>query len=250
MNDKVQNILISLPKPVLETSPYLELIKKYNIKIYFRSFIEVVGLTSLEVRRQRIHFSNFSVVIFTSKNAIDHYFRLAKDMRFKVPSSMKYICQSEAIAYYLQKYVIYRKRKVYFGFKYFKDILFIIKKHYNEKFLLPSSNFLKPEIPKMLTKTNVNWERAILYKTISSDLSDIKDFFYNILVFFSPAGIKSLFDNFPNFKQNSIKIATFGESTSYAAGKASLKVNIKVPTPNIPSMYMALEKYLSNNIKK
>ncbi|XOD66758.1 MAG: uroporphyrinogen-III synthase [Flavobacteriales bacterium Tduv] len=244
---KVQNILISQPPPAIESSPYLELSRSPNVKIDFRPFIEVKGVSSGEVRRQKIDFSDFSAVIFTSKNAVDHYFRMSEDMRYKVPDDMKYVCQSETIAYYLQKYVVYRKRKIYVGEKDFKEILSIIRKHRKEKFLLPSSNVLKPEVPRMLSKLDVNWKRAILYKTVSSDLSDLKDIFYDVLVFFSPAGIKSLFENFPDFEQNLVKIATFGKSTSEAASKAGLKVNIRVPTAKTSSMAMALEKYLRDH---
>lgn len=247
MKMKVQNILISQPPPAIESSPYLELSRSPNVKIDFRPFIEVKGVSSGEVRRQKIDFSDFSAVIFTSKNAVDHYFRMSEDMRYKVPDDMKYVCQSETIAYYLQKYVVYRKRKIYVGEKDFKEILSIIRKHRKEKFLLPSSNVLKPEVPRMLSKLDVNWKRAILYKTVSSDLSDLKDIFYDVLVFFSPAGIKSLFENFPDFEQNLVKIATFGKSTSEAASKAGLKVNIRVPTAKTSSMAMALEKYLRDH---
>lgn len=243
---KIQNILISQSIITPKSSPYIKLIKRPNIKIKFRSFVEIKKVSSSYVRKQKIDFSNFSAIIFTSRNSIDHYFRLANDMRYKVPDNMKYVCQSETIAFYLQKYVVYRKRKIYVGKKYFKDIIFFIKKHENEKFLLPSSNILKTEVPKMLSKLNIYWKRAILYKTISSDLSDLEILSYNILVFFSPSGIKSLFENFPNFEQKSSKIATFGKSTSDAAYKAGLKVSIRVPTPKSPSMVMALEKYLKD----
>ncbi|AWU44558.1 uroporphyrinogen-III synthase [Blattabacterium punctulatus] len=239
---KINNILISQSLKG-SNSPYLELSK--NVKIDFRSFIEVKGASSIEVRKQKINFSDFTVVLFISKNSVDHYFRLAESMRFKVPISMKYICQTESIAYYLQKYIVYRKRKIYIGKKSFKDILPFIKKNTNERFLLPSSDILKLEIPKMLNKLNISWKRAILYKTTSSDLSDLKKIiYYDILVFFSPACIKSLFENFPNFDQNNIKIATFGKNTLDAAYKAGLKIAIRVPTPEFPSMAKALEKYI------
>ncbi|WP_185870288.1 uroporphyrinogen-III synthase [Blattabacterium cuenoti] len=243
---KINNILISHPMTG-SNSPYLELSKNNkNIKIDFRSFIEVKGASSVDVRKQKINFSDFTVVLFISKNSVDHYFRLAESMRFKVPISMKYVCLTETIAYYLQKYIVYRKRKIHVGKKYFQDILPYIKKHSKEKFLLPSSDILKPEIPNMLNKlNNLFWKRAILYKTSSSDLSDLKHIiYYDILVFFSPACIKSLFENFPNFNQKNIKIATFGKNTLNAAAKAGLKIAIKVPTPEFPSMSMALEKYI------
>ena len=171
-------------------------------------------------------------------------------MRFKVPDTMKYFCQSEAVAYYLQKYVVYRKRKIYVGTRTFSELLKLIKKHKNEKFLLPSSDKLKPLIPVELDSLGVQWKRAILYKTVVSDLSDLEDVFYDVLVFFSPSGIDSLFKNFPNFKQNNTRIAVFGNSTVKAANEAGLKCNITAPTPETPSMTMALERYIKQVNKR
>ncbi|WP_185876612.1 uroporphyrinogen-III synthase [Blattabacterium cuenoti] len=239
-------ILISQPIKGGSNSPYLKLCKNKNVKIDFRSFIEVKDVPSSEVRKQKINLSDFTVILFISKKSVDHYFRIAKSMRFKVPTSMKYICQTNRIAYYLQKYIVYRKRKIHVGNKFFEDILPHIKKNEKEKFLLPSSDILKPEIPNMLNKLKIFWKRAILYKTTFSDLSDLRYIDYDILVFFSPSEIKSLFENFPKFDQNKMKIATFGENTLDAASKAGLKIDIKVPTPEFPSMAMALEKYINN----
>ena len=163
---------------------------------------------------------------------------------------MKYFCQSEAVAYYLQKYVVYRKRKIYVGTRTFSELLKLIKKHKNEKFLLPSSDKLKPLIPVELDSLGVQWKRAILYKTVVSDLSDLEDVFYDVLVFFSPSGIDSLFKNFPNFKQNNTRIAVFGNSTVKAANEAGLKCNITAPTPETPSMTMALERYIKQVNKR
>ncbi|WP_185855311.1 uroporphyrinogen-III synthase [Blattabacterium cuenoti] len=241
---RINNILISQPLTGGSNSPYLELSKNKNVNIYFRSFIEIIGASSNDVRKQKIDFSDFTVVLFISKRSVDNYFRLSESMRFKVPITMRYVCQTKAIAYYLQKYIVYRKRKIHIGNSSFKDIIPYIKKYYKEKFLLPSSDILKPEIPNMLNKSNVFWKRAILYKTTSSDLSDLKHVNYDILVFFNPAEIKSLFENFPNFNQNNIKIATFGKNTLDAAAQAGLKIDIKVPTPEFPSMSMALEEYI------
>ncbi|QIK16668.1 uroporphyrinogen-III synthase [Blattabacterium sp. DPU] len=248
---KINNILISQSLNNTYNTPYIKLSQNKNINIDFRSFIEIIEASSSDVRKQKINFSDFTVVLFISKKSVDHYFRLAESMRFKVPISMKYICQTETIAYYLQKYILFRKRKIHIGNKSFKDILPYIEKLHKEKFLLPSSDILKPEIPDMLNKKNIFWKRVILYKTTSSDLSDLKHIPYDILVFFNPAEIKSLFDNFPNFNQKNIKIATFGKNTLDAAYKAGLKIDIKVPTPEFPSMAMALEKYIKklNTIK-
>jgi uroporphyrinogen-III synthase len=242
---KVKTILVSQPAPNTdENSPYHELSDKIKVKVDFRSFIHVEGVPSREVRSQKIDFSKFSAVIFTSRKAIDNYFRLAEEMRFKVPDSMKYFCQSEAVAYYLQKYVVYRKRKIYVAERTFDDLVKIIKKYKEEKFLLPSSDKLKPSIPKILDEAEITWERAILFKTVISDLSDLENVYYDVLVFFSPSGIKSLFENFPDFKQNETRIAVFGNTTVKAATEAGLRIDIEAPTKENPSMTMALEKYI------
>jgi uroporphyrinogen-III synthase len=244
---KVKSILVSQPAPKTKQSPYFELSEKQKIKIDFRSFIHVEGLFAREIREQKIDFFNYDAVIFTSKNAVDHYFRLAEEMRYKIPDDMRYFCQSEAIAYYLQKYVVYRKRKIYVGKRNFEEMVPLFKKYKDGNFLLPSSDKLKPSIPKVLDDLGVKWKRAIFYKTVISDLSDLKGVFYDILVFFSPSGIKSLFKNFPDFEQNDTRIAVFGNTTVKAAEEAGLKVDIAAPTKETPSMTMALEKYIETH---
>ena len=247
---KVKSILVSQPQPPNDSSPYHELGKRNKIKIDFRSFIQVEGVDARDVRQQKIDFSKFTAVIFTSKNVIDHYFRLAEEMRFQVPDDMKYFCQSEAIAFYLQKYIVYRKRKTYIGEKEIQDLAHLIKKHKDEKFLLPSSDVLKPEVPAFLDEMGINWEKGIVCRTVSSDLSDLEDVKYDILVFFTPSGIKSLFENFPTFVQDNTRIAVFGKHTVQAAKDLGLRIDIEVPTPEIPSMTMALEKYVKEANKK
>ncbi len=247
---KVKTILISQPEPKVENSPYFELEQKQKVKIDFIPFIHVEGASSKEVRQQKIDLSQFTAIILTSRNAVDHFFRIAEELRFKVPDTLKYFCQSEAVAYYLQKYVVYRKRKIYVGKRTFPDLLPLIKKYKNEKFLLPSSDMLKPAIPKQLDKLKVNWTRGIFYRTVVSDLSHLKEVFYDVVVFFSPSGIKSLFENFPDFEQKDTRIAVFGNSTIKAAKAHGLTVNIKAPTPETPSMTMALERYIKENNKK
>ena len=248
---KVKNILISQPEPKIENSPYAELEDKFNVKIDFIPFIHVDGVDCREVRQQKIDISNFTAIILTSRNAVDHFFRIADEMRYKIPNTLKYFCQSEAVAYYLQKYVVYRKRKIYVGERTFQDLIINIKKHSGEKFLLPSSDVLKPMIPQQLDKLGVDWKRGIFYKTVVSDLSGLKDVFYDILVFFSPSGIKSLYENFPDYEQKDTKIAVFGNSTLTAAEEQGLKIEINAPTPETPSMTMALEKYIkAHNMKK
>ncbi|MEC7619350.1 MAG: uroporphyrinogen-III synthase [Bacteroidota bacterium] len=246
---KVKTILISQPEPASEKSPYSRLKEKHKLKIDFRPFIHVEGLSAKEVRLQKINFSDFDNVILTSRNAVDHFFRITKEMRYKVPDSTKYFCQSEAVAYYLQKYVIYRKRKIYVGEKSIDDLGDVFKKFGDEKFLLPSSDVLKPSIPDCLNNLNIDWTRAQLYKTMVSDLSDLRDVYYDVLVFFSPSGIESLFKNFPDFEQNNTRIAAYGNATVLAADKAKLRIDIKAPTPDTPSMTMAIEKYISKNGK-
>jgi len=247
---KVKTILVSQPAPKTENSPYFDLADKQKVKIDFRSFIHVEGESAKDVRVQKIDLSNYTAIIFTSRNAVDHFFRIADEMRFKVPDDLKYFCESEAIAFYLQKYVVYRKRKIYVGKKTFPELVKLVKKHKEEKFLLPCSDKLKPLIPEVLNDLKINWDKAVFYKTVVSDLSDLESVFYDILVFFSPSGIDSLFKNFPEFKQNDTRIAVFGNSTVKAAEEAGLDCNIKVPTPEMPSMTMALEKYILDANKK
>ncbi|OYU84212.1 MAG: uroporphyrinogen-III synthase [Flavobacterium sp. BFFFF2] len=243
-NLKVKTILVSQPEPKVENSPYFELQQKHKVKVDFRSFIHVEGVSAKEVRAQKIDLNFFTAIIFTSKNSIDHYFRVADEMRYKVPEDMKYICQSEAIAFYLQKYVVYRKRKIYVGQKDFVGLTSIFKKYKDEKFLLPASDQLNFDVPQTLNNLNLNWTQGTFYRTVMSDLSDLADVYYDVLAFFSPTGIKSLFKNFPDFKQNDTRIAVFGGTTQKEALEHGLRVDIMAPTPEMPSMTMALEKYL------
>ncbi|MDA8568513.1 uroporphyrinogen-III synthase [Flavobacteriaceae bacterium] len=247
---KVKTILVSQPEPKIENSPYARLIDKEKVKVDFRPFIHVEGVDAKSVRQQKIDLSQFTAVILTSRNAVDHYFRLAEEMRFKVPDSMKYFCQSEAVAYYLQKYVVYRKRKIYVGKMNFADLVPLFKKYKEEKYLLPSSDVLKPTVPEALDQLQLDWKRGVFYKTVISDLSDLSDVLYDVLVFFSPSGIESLLKNFPEFKQNNTRIAVFGNSTIKAATDAGLRIDIKAPTPETPSMTMALQKYINTENNK
>jgi len=246
---KVKTILISQPEPVNENSPYTRLREKHNLKIDFRPFIHVEGVNAKDVRRQKIDFADYTSVILTSRNSVDHFFRLAEDMRFKVSDATKYFCQSEAVAFYLQKYVLYRKRKIYVGEKSLTDLESVFKKFKDEKFLLPSSDILKPTTSSFLDSVGIDWTRAQLYKTVVSDLSDLRDVSYDVLVFFSPSGIQSLFHNFPDFEQNNTKIAVYGNTTVKAADEAKLRIDIKAPTEETPSMTMAIEKFISASKK-
>ncbi len=213
----------------------------------FRSFIQVAGVDAREFRQQKIDISQYTGIIFTSRGAIDHYFRLAEELRFQVPDSMRYICQSEAVANYLQKHIVYRKRKISFGEKTVADMLPLFKKFPDEKYLLPCSDVMGDDIPKVLDSSGIDWTKAVMYKTVSSDLSDMKIKDYDMLVFFSPQGIKSLFKNFEDFKQGDKKIGVFGEGTRQAAEEAGLRVDVMAPTKETPSMAMAIEKYIANS---
>jgi len=248
---KVKTILVSQPEPKVDNSPYFDLIEKQKVKIDFVPFIHVEGVSGKDVRSQKVDLNQYTAIILNSRNSVDHFFRISEELRFKVPDSMKYFCQSEAVAYYLQKYVVYRKRKIYVGKRTFTELSPLIKKYKNEKFLLPSSDKLKPEIPSVLNDLKVDWKQCIFYKTVVSDLSDLRNVYYDILVFFSPSGIESLFENFPDFEQNETRIAVFGNTTVKAANEKGLRVDIQAPTPETPSMTMALEKYIKEvNQKK
>jgi len=247
---KVKTILVSQPEPKMENSPYSMLIEKEKVKVDFRPFIHVEGVDAKGVRQQKIDLTNYTAIILTSRNAVDHFFRISEEMRFKVPDSMKYFCQSEAVAYYLQKYVVYRKRKIYVGKRNFQDLQPLFKKYKDERYLLPSSDVLKQDTPETLDQLGVKWDRGIFYKTVISDLSDLRNVYYDVLVFFSPSGIESLLKNFPDFEQKETRIAVFGNSTVEAATEAGLRIDIKAPTPETPSMTMALQKYIHSVNKK
>ena len=247
---KVKSILISQPSPTVENSPYIQLKKKRKVKIDFIPFIHVEGMTAREVRHQKIDLSKFTSIILTSRNAVDHFFRVAEEMRFPIPNALKYFCMSEAVAFYLQKYVIYRKRKIYIGGRTFDDLLIQISKYKEESYLVPSADVLSPAIPKKLDELGVKWIQGTFYKTVISDLSKLKNVSYDILVFFSPSGIESLFSNFPEFKQNDTRIAVYGNTTVKAAKKAGLRVDISVPSPKVPSMSKALDIYIETANKK
>jgi uroporphyrinogen-III synthase len=249
-NMKVKTILVSQPEPKVDNSPYFDLQQKHKVKIDFRPFIHVEGVNAKEIRLQKIDLNNFTAIILTSKNSVDNFFRVADEMRYKIPEGLKYFCQSEAVAFYLQKYVVYRKRKIYVGQKDFIDLTTLLKKYKEEKFLLPASDQLNAEAKIILDNLKVNWTQAVFYKTVMSDLTDLSDVYFDILAFFSPTGIKSLFKNFPDFKQNETRIAVFGSSTQKEALEHGLRVDIMAPTPEAPSMTMAIDKYITKANKE
>jgi uroporphyrinogen-III synthase len=241
---KVKSILVSQPEPELKNSPYNQLIKKWKIKIDFIPFIHVEGKTSREIRQQKIDLSKFSAIILTSRNSVDHFFRIAEEMRYPIPNALKYFCLSEAVAFYLQKYVVYRKRKIYVGGRTFNELADIISKYNEENYLIPASNVLSLKIEERLNELEVRWTKGVFYNTVVSNLSNLKNVYYDILVFFSPSGIESLFKNFPDFKQNKTRIAVFGKNTVKAALDSGLKIDIEAPLPKIPSMSRALDLYI------
>jgi uroporphyrinogen-III synthase len=240
----IKTILVSQPKPEGEKSPYFDLADKCGLQIDFRSFIHVEGVDVQEFRKQRIDLTEFTAVILTSRTAVDHFFRMAKEVRMTVPDTMKYFCLSESTAYYLQKYVVYRKRKIFYGKRTIVDLIDALKKNKDEKFLLPCSDILRQRIPDSLEENNISFTKAVLYRTVASDLSDLADIKYDMLVFFSPSGIESLFKNFPDFKQNNTKIAAFGPTTAKAIKEKNLRLDIHAPQPQFPSMTMAIENFV------
>ena len=245
---EIKTILVSQPKP--ERSPYYNLEKKYGIQIDWRPFIHVEAVTEKEFRKNRLRPDEFTAIIFTSKNAIEHFFRLCEEMRISMPQETKYFCLSEAIANYLQKFIIYRKRKVFVGVRKIQDLNSYFMKHKDkEKFFLPNSNLGSQHVVDYLQEKEISFQTAMMYKTVSSDLSDLSDITYDVLVFFSPLGIKSLYENFPDFDQNDTRMAIFGKSTSKAVTDRGLTININAPSPESPSMTMALENYLKKSNK-
>lgn len=244
---KIKKILISQPRPEVERSPYFEIARNFNIEVDFRPFIQVEGIPAKEFRKQRIDVLSYNAVIMTSKNAVDNYFRVCNEMRVIVPETMKYFCISEATAYYLQKYIQFRKRKIFYSNFSFADLVEIIKKkHKEERFLLPCTDAPNDEYTDILDREGIRYVKAPLYRAVYSNLTDIKMEEYDMLVLFSSAGITSLLTNFPNFKQHHTLIAAFGDQTAKAVIQAGLKLHVHAPQPHAPSMAMALEQFLKD----
>lgn len=242
---QVKTVLVSQPKPA--RSPYFQLERKYGVTVDFRSFIHVEGVTIKEFRKQRVNIQDYTAIIFTSKNSIDHFFSICEELRIKMSQDTKYFCLTQSIALYLQKFIVYRKRKVFFGKRSIHDLKDSLLKHKKkEKFLLPCSNLGKASVQKFLTENNFDYQDSVFYKTVSSDLSDLENVTYDILVFFSPQGIDSLYENFPDYKQKETRIAVFGPQTKKAVEDRGLTINILVDKQN-PSMSMALEKYIKQS---
>lgn len=247
---KIKKVLVSQPEPTTGKSPYYDLAEKTGVKVDFRPFIQVEPVSAKDFRSQKVSILDHTAVVFTSRTAIDNYFRIAQELRLTIPDAMKYFCISEAAAFYLQKYIVYRKRKIFNSNGKFPDLVEVMLKHKEEKFLVPLSDIHKPQIPELLDSSGFNYSKAIMYRTVSSDLSDLADVNYDILVFFSPSGIASLLKNFPGFSQNETKIASFGSSTAKAVQEAGLRLDIQVPNPKAPSMAMALDQFITEHNKK
>lgn len=249
--NKIKTILISQPKPENDKNPYYDLSKKYNLIETFRQFIKIEGLPVKDFRTQRIDILEHKAVILTSRMAVDHYFRMCNEMRVTVPESMKYFCINEATAYYLQKYIQYRKRKIFFGHQTIQDLVDVIRKNREEKFLLPAADVQKEQICEFLDAIDIKYTKAVMYRTVSADLSDIKNLNdYDCLVFFTPAGINSLKHNFPNFKQGNTRIACFGAATANTLKKHGYRLDIYAPNPKNPSMSGALDEYIKEANKR
>ncbi len=244
---KVKKILVSQPKPTSEKSPYFEIADKYGVDIEFRPFIKVEGLTAKEFRQSKINIADFTAIIFTARTAIDHFFRLAEEMRVSIPDTMKYFCTTESIALYLQKYIVYRKRKIFHGSTgKLDELLPFLKKHNKEKFLFAVSDVHKDET-NILDSIGLDYTKAVMYRTVSNDFAADEPFDYDMLIFFSPAGIDSLLKNFPDFKQDEVKIGCFGKTTAKAVKDAGLRLDIEAPSETSPSMTAALDNFLKNS---
>src|SRR5215213_1652363 len=249
----VKKILITQPRPENEKSPYFELAKKYNIDLVFHPFIRLEGIPAKEFRKQKIDIASYSAVIFTSRNAIDHFFRVCEEMKVSVSQETKYFCITEAVALYLQKFILYRKRKVFYGADGTNKSLFdVINKHKsNEKFLyVCSENQQDSEITGWLKANSCDFSLAFMYRTASNDVKEILKKEYDVICFFTPSGVRSLFDNVPKYKQNGTVIGAFGNNTSKAIEEAGLKLGIKAPEPQAPSMVAALERFLVAETRK
>ncbi|MDR1602661.1 MAG: uroporphyrinogen-III synthase [Tannerella sp.] len=241
----IKKLLVSQPKPASEKSPYFFIAEKYGVEIDFRPFIKVEPLTAKEFRQQRISILDYTAIVFTARTAIDHFFHLCGEMRVSIPETMKYFCMTDSIAVYLQKYIIYRKRKIFYGQTGKpEDLVAVIAKHSKEKYLIPMSDVHKDDLINLLNTKKIHYKTTVMYRTVSTEFSKDEKFDYDMLLFFSPAGISSLLKNFPDFRQEDIKIGCFGPSTAKAALEAGLRLDVEAPTPEAPSMTAALELYL------
>lgn len=247
---KIKKVLVSQPKPASEKSPYYDIAEKYGVKIDFRPFIKVESLSAKEFRQQKVSILDHTAVIFTSRHAIDHFFNLCTELRVTIPETMKYFCVTEAVALYIQKYVQYRKRKIFFGATgKIEDLVPSIVKHKTEKYLVPMSDVHNDDVKNLLDKNNIQHTEAVMYRTVGNDFTSDEEFDYDMLVFFSPAGVTSLKKNFPDFDQKEIRIGTFGSTTAQAVRDAGLRLDLEAPTVQAPSMTAALDMFIKENNK-
>lgn len=248
---KIKKILVSQPKPTTEKSPYFDISEKYNVKIDFRPFIKVEPILAKEFRTQRVSILDHTAIIFNARHGIDHFFRLCEEMRITIPETMKYFCVSETVAVYLQRYIHYRKRKVFYGATgKLAELVVIMNKHLDEKYLFITSDVQNEDTLAALEKSKITLNKAVMYKTVSNDFGPEEEFNYDMLIFFSPIGIASLLKNFPNFDQGEIQIGCFGATTAQAVRDANLRIDIEAPLPGVPSMTMAIDNFLKENLKK
>jgi uroporphyrinogen-III synthase len=246
---KIRRLLVSQPKPASEKSPYFDIAEKYGVEIDFRPFIKVESLSAKEFRQQRISILDYTAVIFTARTAIDHFFHLCEELRVVIPETMKYFCMTEAIAVYLQKYTVYRKRKIFFSQSgKVEDLATIIGKHPKENYLAPVSDIHKDDLFRQLDAKKISYLKAVMFRTVSNDFPEGEKFDYDMLLFFSPSGISSLLKNFPDFKQEDIRIGCFGPTTAKAVKEAGLRLDVEAPSPEAPSMTAALELYLRKEL--
>ena len=245
----IKKILVSQPRPTSEKSPYFDIAREFGVELIFRPFIKVEGLTAKEFRQQKVNILNYTAIVFTSRHAIDNFFKLSKDLRVTIPEDMKYFCVTETISLYIQKYVQYRKRKVFFGTTgKIADLVPLMVKHKTEKFLLPMSDVHNNDVAELLDAKKLEHKECVMYRTVSDDFTpeEVEQFDYDMLMFFSPAGLNALTKNFPNFKQGDIKIAAFGPATAKEVADRGLRLDLKAPTPEFPSMTGALKDFLKH----
>jgi len=248
---KIKKILVSQPQPTTEKSPYFDISDKYNVKIDFRPFIKVEPVLAKEFRTQRVNIPDHTAIIFNARHGIDHFFRLCEEMRISIPETMKYFCVSESVALYLQRYIHYRKRKVFYGATgKLVELVTIMNKHLDEKYLFITSDVQNEDTISTIEKSKIVYNKAVMYRTVSNDFGPDEEFNYDMLIFFSPMGINSLMKNFPDFVQGDIQIGCFGANTALAVRDAGLRLDIEAPLPGVPSMTMALENYLKESNKK
>lgn len=246
----IKKILVSQPKPTSEKSPYFDIEAEYGVELVFRPFVKVEGLTAKEFRQQKVNISNYTAIVFTSRHAIDNFFTLAKELRVNIPEDQKYFCVTETVALYIQKYVQYRKRKVFFGSTgKIDDLIPTMVKHKTENYLVPMSDVHNDDVKNILDSKKLDHTECVMYRTVTNDFSEeeVNDFDYDMLIFFSPTGVRALTKSFPSFNQGQVRIGTFGPTTAKSVTEAGLRLDLQAPSKEYPSMTGALKAYLKKN---